>query len=102
MYTVIWFQVFLYNNNNFQIDVFDPAMGPLQVRPLWFRIITMKNYSTLPRDPEQEPHHQMQFSFLFKTAPFYGGGGLIPLQEIQLACSQPRRLGESLLKGALG
>ena len=27
-YTIVWFQLFLLNTNNFQIDLFDPLMGP--------------------------------------------------------------------------
>ena len=44
--TVIWFQVFLTNTNNFQTDLFDSLMRPLQVLPLRVRVdlgvMTMK------------------------------------------------------------
>ena len=28
LYTVIWYQVFLSNTNNFQTDLFDSSVGP--------------------------------------------------------------------------
>ena len=29
--------------------------------------MAMKGYSTLPRYPKQEPHHEMQFTIIFRT-----------------------------------
>ena len=38
LHTVIWFQVFLSNTNNFQTDLFNSAIGPKEVLLLWFRV----------------------------------------------------------------
>ena len=43
-------------------------MGPKQVLQLQVRVdlgvMAMKGYSTFPRSPKLEPHHQMQFSVI--------------------------------------
>ena len=62
--------------------IFDPLMGPLQyyhsVRGyLW--IMAKKQYSTLPRFPEQEPHQQ--FSVIPRTPLLGGGLSLYSLQR---------------------
>ena len=38
-----------------------------------------KAYSTLPRAPEQKPHHWMQFSVMHRIALFWMGGGISSL-----------------------
>ena len=49
----------------------------------------MKGYSTLPRSPELEPHHQIQFSIIPRTI-LFGKDSYPPLlQEIQSAFSKP-------------
>ena len=40
--------------------------------------IPMKRYSILPRAPEQEPHHQIQFNVIPSTPTFGGRGGSYP------------------------
>ena len=74
--TIKWFQVMPCNINisiklqsfactqlNGQTVLFDPEMRPSQVLRLQVRIdqgvITMKVYSTLPKSPGLEPHHQI-------------------------------------------
>ena len=42
---IIWFQVFFFNTNNFQIDLFDRV----RIDQI---LMTVKGYSTLPRSPE--------------------------------------------------
>ena len=52
--------VVLLNKNHFQTDLFKPVTTiPSQSGP---GSNGMKGYSPFPRYPEQEPHHQMQFS----------------------------------------
>ena len=36
--TVIWFQVFLSNTNNFQTNILQPETGPQKVLPLWVMV----------------------------------------------------------------
>ena len=91
LHTVKWFQVLLCITNysiqyqsfsgtqlNDQTVLFDPLVGPKQALPLWIRVnlcaMAMKEYSTLPKTPGQEPHHQMQFNFISKT--LVGGGSI--------------------------
>ena len=45
---------------------------PLQVR-VDLEIMAMKGYSTLPRSPELEPHHQMHF-IVIPRIPQFGRG----------------------------
>ena len=63
-----------------------------QVLPLWINvdlgIMAMKKSSIFFRFPEQEPHHQTQFSVRPKT-PHFREKGLIPLKEIQSAYIKP-------------
>ena len=51
-------------------------MLPLGVR-VDLGAMAVKGYSTLPKDPEQEPHHQMQFSVIYPGHSL--GGGFLPL-----------------------
>ena len=59
-------------------------MRPEQVLPFWVRVDlgvkAMKQYSTLHRPTELEPHHEIQFSVIPGT-PFLERG-LVPLQCI--------------------
>ena len=61
-------------------------MEPELVLTLWVRVdegvMTMKGYFILPKCPELELYHQMQFSIIPRTVLF---GGLTLLQEIQSA-----------------
>ena len=54
-------------------------MRPQQVLPLKIKvdlgIMAMKGYSTLPRSPELEPHHQMLFSIIPGSPIFCRGQG---------------------------
>ena len=45
-------------------------------------VIAMKGYSTLPRSPELESYHQMQFSVTPRKPLFSGGVGIVPLPGI--------------------
>ena len=51
-------------------------MRPEQILPLWFRldlgVMAMKGYFTLPRAPELESHHHIQFSVIPRIS-FFGG-----------------------------
>ena len=47
-------------------------------------------YSTLPKSPEQDPYHQMQFSIIPRT-PLLGAGALTPRQQIQSEYFKPCR-----------
>ena len=59
-------------------------MGPQQVLPLWVRVdlevMAIKGYSTLPKAPELELNHQMQYSIISRTL-----GGSYPSVERQSA-----------------
>ena len=49
----------------------------------------MKRYSTLPRFPELEAHHKIQFNVIPRTS-FLFSEGLITLQRIESAYSKPQ------------
>ena len=74
LHTVIWFHVFLSNTNDFQTDLFDPYMGPMQVLTRRVRVdpglMAMKEYSILPKSLELKPHHQMQISVISRLSLF--------------------------------
>ena len=55
-------------------------------------VIAIKGYSTFPRAPEIEPHHQVQFSVILRTLAS-GRRRLAPLQGIQSTSSEPRQQG---------
>ena len=63
--TVVWFQVFLSNTNDFQTVLFDSLMEREQVLSLRVRvdigIMAMKGYSIFFIFPELEPHYQLKF-----------------------------------------
>ena len=65
------FYVFLSNNYKFRTDLFRSDMRSLQILPLWVRVdqeaMAMKGYSTLPRPPELETRHPMQFNVILKA-----------------------------------
>ena len=63
----------LSNTNNFKTEQFDSLIGYQQVLSLQVRVdhlwlITIKEYSTVPRPAEMEPHHHMLFSGIFRTS----------------------------------
>ena len=68
----LFLNIVLLNTNNFKTNLRDLQMGPHQEQPLRGRmdlvVMPMKDYSTLSRSPELEPHHQMLFNFLLKTS----------------------------------
>ena len=53
------------------IDLEKSFLNYITVQPQRFRVelevMAMESYSTLPKAPELEPHHQMQFSFIPRT-----------------------------------
>ena len=59
--TVIWYQVFLSNTNNFQTDLIHRWVTNIED----LGVIAIKRYSTLPSFPGPKPHHQMKFSVMF-------------------------------------
>ena len=50
-------------------------MLPLKVRVM-LGVMAMKEYSTLPRDPEGQSHDEMQLSVKYLGHPFLGGNVL--------------------------
>ncbi len=81
--TVVWFQVFLSNTNNFQTVLFDSLMEREQVLSLRVSVdigvMAMQGYSIFFIFPELEPHYQMQFKL---TAWTHRLEGITPLQGI--------------------
>ena len=76
-HTVLWFQIFLSNTNNLQIDLSDLYMDFFQLLPLQFRVnqgvTAIKEWITLPKAPELETHP----GHLFRKGSF---------NSLQLAC----------------
>ena len=60
-------------------------------------VIAMKEYTTLMRSPELEPHHKMQFNDVLKT-PICSGESLTSAQEIQHMLNLTNRAGEFYLQ----
>ena len=62
---LVWFQVFLCSSNNFQKYLFWFRDWTLTVSTtLGPRIMTMKDFTLVPRTPKLEPHHHMQFGVI--------------------------------------
>ena len=63
--------IFLSSTNNFLIHLFDRKMGPQKILSFRVRedlgVMAIKRYSILPRVPDQESHHWMQFNVLART-----------------------------------
>ena len=82
------------NSNNFQTDLFNPVMEFLQVLTLWVRVdlgvMEMKTYPLLPRSPELEPHHLIQFRVMHKIS-IHFFWGLTTMQGVQSRFSKPGR-----------
>ena len=65
---VCFFSLFIFPFLSSSLFNFD---APYHVTPLWFRVdlgvIAMKGYSSFPKAPGLEPHHQLQFTLIPRT-----------------------------------
>ena len=63
--------------NDFKTDLFDTEMRSSMYYhsgPEWtWEVMAMKTYFILPKAPELEPYHHLQFTVTLKTSPFYRG-----------------------------
>ena len=73
--TVVWFQVFLSNANNFQTDQFNPwtdSRKVLQLRGrVGLRVMVIKRYSIISRAPELGSHHRIDFNVITREPSFW-------------------------------
>ena len=62
----------MYLKTFFQIVLSNMILNQIHLTQLKVDLgaMALNRCSTFPRDPELQPHHQMQFSVIFKTAPF--------------------------------
>ena len=63
---IIWYKVFHLNTHNFRTDLFKlyRSLKGTRTQGQGLRVIAVKGYSILPRDPEFKPHHQKHISVI--------------------------------------